>query len=193
MKTGIRRAFAKNESGAATIEFVAVFFFFISMMMFVVELTIYQFMMASLEKAAEAGVRYAVVSSPAANSVAMENNLDGDDWGDACAPTGGSCGTFTKRTCTGRTMSGCRGAQLDNIIEHMRRFNGSIERENVTVTYENTGIGFAGGPSAPLVTVSIDRVQFKTGVIAMLIGNEANGLRTLPRRAASMTGEDMAQ
>ena len=192
MKSRFARAW-RDEQGSATIEFVVVFFAFMSVMMFVIEVAIYQFSVASLEKAAEAGARYAVVSSPAATGVETENDPGGgDDFGEACSPTGGSCLPFSRRTCRGQSMTNCRGAQLDAIIAVMHRFNGSIERSNVTVRYENTGIGFAGGPTAPLVTVSISGVRIRTGILGMLIGDDANGLATLPTRAASMTGEDMA-
>jgi Flp pilus assembly protein TadG len=191
MKRRVAQALG-DEQGSSTVEFVVVFFAFISMMMFVIEVAIYQYYVASLEKAAEAGVRYAIVSAPAARNVSLQNGLDGDDWGEACAPVGGSCNTFSTRECRGSFMSTCRAAQLDEIVAAMRRYNGSIQRRNVTVTYQNTGIGFAGGPTAPLVTVSISGVRVSTGILGMLIGSDANGLRTLPRRAASMTGEDMA-
>jgi hypothetical protein len=192
MKSRFARTW-RDEQGSATIEFVVVFFAFMSVMMFVIEVAIYQFSVASLEKAAEAGARYAVVSSPAATGVETENDPGGgDDFGEACSPTGGSCLPFSRRTCRGQSMTNCRGAQLDAINAVMHRFNGSIERSNVTVRYENTGIGFAGGPTAPLVTVSISGVRIRTGILGMLIGDDANGLATLPTRAASMTGEDMA-
>ena len=191
-KRGPRHAF-QDESGATTIEFVVVFLAFISMMMFVIELTLYQFSMASLEKAAQAGVRYAVVSAPAARNVELENDPRGSARaGAACSPGSGSaCDRLTRRECRGSNMGTCRAAQLDAIVRYMRQYNGAIQRRNVTVIYDDTGIGFAGGPSTPMVTVSISGVQVNTGILGMLLGNSANGLRTLPRRAASMTGEDL--
>ena len=60
-------SFLRDGDGSTSVEFVVVFLGFIASFLFVVEVALYLFFMASLEKAAEAGVRAAVVSAPVVN------------------------------------------------------------------------------------------------------------------------------
>jgi Flp pilus assembly protein TadG len=185
------KSFAKDDNAAATIEFIVVFLAFISMMMFIVEMAIYMFFMVSLEKAAEAGVRYAALSQPVTNQpVAATNDPDDSVRGQDCSASGDGCDEFTTRRCTG---SGCNTTRMNRLLEHMQGYNATIRRQNVTVTYEDVGIGFAGGPTVPMVTVTISGIRFETGIFRLLIGNSANGLGTLPTRSASMTGEALGR
>jgi hypothetical protein len=81
----------------------------------------------------------------------------------------------------------------------MRGFNGQIEGRDVTVTYSHSGIGFAGGPAVPMVTVEVSGVPFQTGILGLLLRSQENQQTlaqlggTLPARTASMTGEDLAR
>jgi len=72
----------------------------------------------------------------------------------------------------------------------MRGFNGQIQASNVTITYVDAGIGFAGGPTVPMVTVTVTSVPYQTGILGLLL-NATGNLATLPSRSASMTGEDL--
>ncbi len=188
------RAFGSAKDGSATIEFVVVFLGFVALMTFVIELSIYQFTISSLEKAAEAGARAAAVSQPVAtNFAATIPRRNGATYGVSCSSGSDPCGNIQTRTCRGSSGSGCDIARLNRIVNVMNGYDGRIRRQNVTVTYEDVGIGFAGGPTAPMVTVTISGVRFQTGVLQLLIGDDADGLGTLPRRSATMTGEDLAQ
>ncbi len=83
----------------------------------------------------------------------------------------------------------------------MRRFNGQITADNVSITYTYTGIGLAGGPAAPMVTATISCVPFQAGILGLLLGdggggnggNGCQGVRALPPRSASMTGENFGR
>jgi hypothetical protein len=83
----------------------------------------------------------------------------------------------------------------------MRRFNGQITANNVSITYSYTGIGFAGGPAAPMVTATVSCVPFQAGILGLLLGENAGGndgdgcpgVRALPPRSASMTGENLGR
>lgn len=187
MTSAIRR-FSSNTSGATTIEFVIVFLGFIAMIFFVIETTLYQFSLASLEKAAQAGVRAAVTSPAVAAGVPARIAKDSTGvFGYKCTDAAAKCISFGTVSCTGAT---CSAAPFTRILAHMKGFNGRIAAENVTVTYSDVGIGFAGGPTVPMVTVRIDNVPYETGIFGLLLSN-ATGLAALPRRAATMTGEDL--
>lgn len=193
----IRRPFSsflRDGDGSTSVEFVVVFLGFIAIFLFVVEVTLYLFFIASLEKAAEAGVRAAVVSPPVVSGFPSTIARVGSaTYGTKCAGTG-ACAPLSTFTCTGAS---CRDTPFSRILAHMQGFNGRIRPENVTFTYSDAGIGFAGGPSVPMVTVTIRGVPFQTGILGLLLNQASDAailddLRTLPPRSASMTGEDLA-
>jgi hypothetical protein len=184
----------RSDSGSASVEFVVVFLTFILIIFFVIEVTLYMFFLASVEKAVQAGVRVAAVSRPVVN-VPLANEPDGVSFGQTCGALGETCNGFTSQ-CS----SDCNGDSFDRILDHMRGFNGRIHQENVAVHYQYAGIGFAGGPTAPIVTVTVSCVPFQTGILGLLVGNLDNQFNpggecaqlSLPPRSASMTGEDLA-
>lgn len=188
--TRFANSFVRNEDASATIEFLLVFLAFIGTMMFVIETTLYLFFMNSLEKAAEAGARAAVVSQPVTSSFTATMPPDQGIRGEDC--TDDNCRAVSTFTCIGDGGAGCNSARLDRLVRLMRHYNGAIAAENVTVVYDEVGIGFAGGPNVPMVTVRVSGVPFKTGIFGLLLETIPNGLGTLPARAATMTGEDLA-
>jgi Flp pilus assembly pilin Flp len=184
--------FLKDDRGSTAVEFVVVFMAFIGIVFFVVEVALYSFFTASLEKAAEAGVRAAVVSSPAVNSpfdstppVPLVIRTDGGRYGANCSSSRARCINFPARSCAGSTCA--NQTTFTRVLTEMRRFNGRIQPGNVTVRYVDisSGIGFAGGPTVPMVTVTVSGVPFQTGLLGLL-------QPTLPPRSASMTGEYVA-
>ncbi len=184
------RNFLSDRRGSTTVEFVVVFLGFIAVLLFVVEVTLYQFFTATLEKAANAGVRAAIVSDSLVAGLPTRNNrASGGTYGDKCSDASDPCTGYGPLTCTG---TACEAAAFTRILAHMRSFNGAIQAANVTITYQDVGIGFAGGPVAPMVTVSVSDVPYQTGVVGLLLQN-TDVLSNLPTRSASMTGEDLAQ
>lgn len=189
MSPSLLRRFSNNTSGATTIEFVVVFLGFIAMIFFVIETTLYQFSVASLEKAAQAGVRAAVTSPAVAAGVPERIAKDATGvFGYKCTDAAAKCISFGTVSCTG---AACTAAPFGRILTHMKGFNGRIAAENVTITYTDVGIGFAGGPTVPMVTVQINNVPYEAGIFALLLST-TTGVAVLPRRAATMTGEDLA-
>lgn len=200
-------SYLQDRRASASVEFVVVFLALISTIFFVVEVTLYFFFMASVEKAAEAGVR-AVVTSP--NLIVSTpvyprvNRARGPDstrlpYGAQCSAS--TCDPLPERACSGPggPEPPCNPAFFPRILAHMRGFNGQIEGADVTVTYSQSGIGFAGGPAVPMVTVDVSGVPFQTGILGLLLRSPENRetltqmAGTLPARSASMTGEDLAQ
>lgn len=195
------RRFLQASDGSTTIEFVVIFLGFIAIMFFVIEVTLYMFFLASLEKAAEAGVRRAAISNPVVNiSLVNERANNGVRYGVRC--TSSTCQSWNGRPpgC-GPNRQPCSGAAFQGILREMRRFNGRITANNVSITYNYTGIGFAGGPAAPMVTATISCVPFQAGILGLLLGDGAGGndgdgcpgVRALPPRSASVTGENLGR
>lgn len=198
--------FQKNESGAATVEFVAVFLGFVAVLMFVIETAVYLFFVGSVEKAAEAGARVAAVSWPVRGDsdllqpIRLSNN---GDYGDSCNRSGGpnacrsystvDCGRNTGRNC-GRGNNNTRAQQAFNqIVAEMRRYNANITTNNIRISYQDVGIGFAGGPRTPMVTVTVDGMRYNTGLYGLMAGSAGARQWLMPARSASMTGESLGQ
>ncbi len=180
--------FFNNERGSSSVEFVLVIFAILATVFFVLEVTLYLFFSASLNKAAQAGLRAAIVSTPVTPGLPERNQrtetgLFGIDCSDASTP----CVPFTDVSCTG---SGCTAAEFNRIYAHMNGFAGQLEPDHITISYEWVGLGFAGGPTVPLVRVTVSGVPFQTGVVGLLLTN-AGVLATLPTHSVSMTGEDL--
>ncbi|MGE0408462.1 MAG: TadE/TadG family type IV pilus assembly protein [Amphiplicatus sp.] len=190
------RRFLTREDGAATIEFVVVFLVFIAIIFFVMETALYMFFTASLEKAAQAGVRAAVVSGPLVAGLPPEivktkNGIYGRKCSEQTSGVSTHCIPFATQRCGAAPLTACLEPGFTRILDHMRGFNANIQAAYVTVVYQDIGLGFAGGPTTPMVTVTISGVPFQTGIVGLLLTN-ANVLAALPERSASMTGEDLA-
>jgi hypothetical protein len=184
------RNFGLKQDGSTTLEFVVVFIGFIAIMFFVMEVTLYLFFMASLEKAAQAGVRAAVVSRPAVFGFPSTIGASGAGAaGKSCSDPSNPCVAFDDYVCD--RGDDCHPGRFRRIVDHMRGFNGQIDEDNVTITYTDVGIGFAGGPTVPMVTVTVRGIPFQTGIAGLLLGDIGDAV--LPPRSASMTGEDLAQ
>ena len=192
-----RGAFWRADKGALTVEFVVVFLGFIATFFFVIELITYMFFMQTLEKAAQMGVRAAVVSNPVVNApgattpIPLRNSRLNTDvtFGQHCS-VASTCVSFGAHSC-GRGAAACPDAAgFTRIFTHMNSIAGQLQPENVSISYDYIGLGFAGGPVAPLVTVTIEGVPYNTGVFGLLLGN-IGILQTLPARSATMTGEDL--
>lgn len=181
-------SYLKASEGSSTIEFVVLFFVIIATVFFVIEVTLYLFFSAALNKAAQAGARAAVVSTPVAPGVPARNQrTESGVFGIACSDASAPCVPFDNVSCTG---SACTAVEFDRIFAHMQGFSGQLSPENVTISYEWTGLGFAGGPTVPLVSVTVSGVPYRTGIVGLLLTN-AGVLASLPTHAASMTGEDL--
>ena len=71
----------------------------------------------------------------------------------------------------------------------MRQIAGYVADSNITITYTNSGLGYAGDPNgsdvAPIVTVTAANVTF-TPLIFQFFGARTH----LPKESASLTLED---
>jgi hypothetical protein len=83
----------------------------------------------------------------------------------------------------------------------MRGIAGIIQTTHVTIRYDYTGLGFAGGPIVPSVTVTVQGVPYGTimttilsGFMRLATGNPSapSLLTNLPPVTATFTGEDLS-
>jgi hypothetical protein len=119
-----------------------------------------------------------------------------------------ACTAFATQTCTGGMGGDCADdpAAFDRIFTRMDAIAGVLQPGNVTIRYEYVGLGFAGGPVIPRVTVTVGRVgnagtavsynTFTASVLAALMtlatgGDDFPGLTTMPPITATFTGEDL--
>ena len=150
----------------------------------------------------------------------------GNTFGDNCSE--GACVAFPTMSCRGGTGAGsgpdCRAGAcfghpdgrtcFEVIADRIRdpaypnpAYRGlmsSIQNENITVTYSYVGLGYAGGPLVPRVTVTVADVPYPT-IITAIVNNLFSfglsffpgtppppGLTTLPPITVTLTGEDQS-
>lgn len=123
------------------------------------------------EKATQMGVRFAVVTNmvPSGLSSYSFAVTDGIAQGTA-VPTANfehaACNNVDCSDCAGSVCGsiGYDGTAFQNIVTRMSTMYPPIAPSNVTVTYKNVGLGFAGNPDGPdvstLVTVALKGLKF---------------------------------
>src|ERR1700686_3989851 len=163
MRSGAFQRWVLDEKASATVEFVAIMPFFVLIAFFILEIGVAMFRIATLEKAVQLGARLAAVSDPAVAGVPALNAKIAGNYGDQCNT--GACSTsWSPKACTG---TGCTPAAFDPIWNRMQNiFN--VPKANVTITYSDAGLGFAGGPPIPSVTVTVSGVRYDTVFAAIL-------------------------
>ena len=79
------------------------------------------------------------------------------------------------------------------MLGRMQNFISGLQAEHVTVTYTYEGLGYAGGPIIPTITVTIADVPHQTGVFGRLLGATTVDMSRLPTVSATITGEDLSE
>jgi hypothetical protein len=206
------RTFLEDERAGIALEFVALLQAFLLLFFFALEIAIAVFWTGTVEKAAQLGARFAVVSDKAVTGLPATYSLAaGHIWGDDCSA--GACGNagtgFNPRSCVGGSggdcdASNCLGAAepcFAVIVGRMRDIAPIIQPGHVSITYAYAGLGFAGGPIIPRVTVTVAGVPYDAVMTNLLAGftrlvtgdpGAASPLTNLPTIAVTFTGEDLA-
>lgn len=222
------REFVRDKGAGVTVEFVALMPTFLVLTLFVLEIAIAILWVGTAEKAVQLGARLAVVSHYAASRTYAGAAVTESTryvlasssyvYGQNCNI--GACQPFETMTCTGGAGEDCRAGACfgdpDNrtcfqvIADRIRdpdypraAYRGlmsSIQNENITITYDYVGLGYAGGPLVPRVTVTVTGVPYPTvmtsvvsNLFAFTLGGSAPpGLTTLPPITVTLTGEDQS-
>lgn len=191
--------FILDEHAVTTVEFVAIFPFFIIIVWFVLEVALALFWWQSVAEAAQLGARLAVVwdpavtGLPATNSGKNANSINGTSCSSNCSGYYSSV-SLTGSACTSNT-----------ICARMASFFGVVSQGTVTITYAScsapssgscstTDLGFVGGPIVPYVTVTISDVPFDFIGVSILpnVGCTDGGNRVVCPMSVTLTGEDLS-
>ncbi len=202
-------AFRGDRRGASAAEFVLVLPVMLLFLFGIIDAGRYAWLLNQLEKGAQAGVRYAVVTDVVPRGLNAYNpvgfvcaNGQVIETADRICPE--ALGTIS---CGGAGGTSCRcvagpcpgagtvdGASFANIVQRVSRMAPLVRPANVTVSYSGSGLGFAGDPTvtdggaplsdiSPLVTVEVSGVEFRA---LMLFGSPID----MPAVSSSLTMED---
>jgi Flp pilus assembly protein TadG len=185
-------ALIRDNRAATAAEFGIVLPLLILFLFGIIDAGRYMWTVNRAEKATQMGVRYAVVSDPAANVINTDFVNQGVAGGDP-VPTS----TFNSAVCTSTgacTVTGVGGLDTSrnataftNIVTWMQKFDPNVQASKVWVTYQNVGLGYAGDPNGPnvsaLTTVELRGLTFRPFI---LFGGSVN----LPTIKATLTLED---
>ncbi len=196
------RAFLRDQRGASSVEFVLVVPVLALFIFGVINVGWFAWKINLMEKAAQAGVRYAVATGPVASGLTTESyvgkTVNGTplQQGDVIPAAALGKVTCNSTSCTcpasGGTLSSCAhsgsGATepFGRMLTRMRVYDPAVQAANVTIEYVGSGLGYAGDPSgmeiSPLVTVRVAGGTTRlTGFLPAI---------SLPPVSASMTMED---
>lgn len=198
-----RLSFARDQRGAASVEFALLAGVLIAVTIATLELGIGYFQYNSAKQATRIGARLAVTSDPVARDLKNYTGLGGG------VISGDPMPAYSRR-CSGQTQN-CTGGQYDSTAmnalifgpdndgncaptQKLRRgmcdIQTGIQRQNVEVTYRGSGLGVAGNPAvlSPLVTVKVSGLKFDFLVVdAFLPANFTD----MPDITVSMMAEDL--
>jgi Flp pilus assembly protein TadG len=208
MKTLLR--FIRDKNGGPAAEFALVLPVALLFLFGIIDVGRFMYEYNQAEKATQMGVRYAVATDIVASglsgysfatscgvpqgspiSTAQFPGMSCVGGGTVAAPTA-TCSLSAASTCTATAIPTTASAPaIANIVNRMRLFKYDIVPTNVTVTYANSGLGYAGDPNgldvAPLVTVTVEDLVFRPITIMIF-----NATMPMPDFSYTLTMEDGA-
>jgi Flp pilus assembly protein TadG len=202
------RRLRQDERGAAMIEFTVVAVLLFAVTFGVVEFGLALFWWVMTEKATERAVRIAVVRPAVATGVPDFYDQDSTlspapRFGTACNTTPRSCATVAARDCvvqiSNRGTTCANAALAQSTFDQMRALSPLALRAGnagqVHFIYQDSGLGFVGGPYVPMVTVEVVGVTFQfiaLGPLVRLLGAAAFGDNiVMPTMRSTAVGEDL--
>jgi Flp pilus assembly protein TadG len=196
------RAFLRSTDGGTAAEFGMLVPILLSFMIGTIDVGRFLWMSNRAEKATQVGARYAVTNDVVASGLSTYDfaTTGGIPQGDPIPQSafgGADCSsTAGTVTCTCKTGATCPSLGTANttgftaIVTQMQRMYPNLTAANVKVSYEYSGLGYAGDPNgiqvSPLVTVKLSGLAF-TPMLFRFFGNSSI---TLPAYTTSLTLED---
>lgn len=193
------RRFISDTSAATAAEFALVLPLMLLFLFGIIDVGMYGWRINEAEKAAQMGVRYAVVTNVVATDLGTATYI-GDTHctpnplaaGDTiCAAALGKISCGDTGNCTGTTpYPGLtrNAAAFNNIASRVRAIAPWVKTASIKVEYSASGLGYAGDPTiaiAPVVTVKLTNLNIRP-MSGFLFGATI-GLPTIVR---SLTMED---
>lgn len=177
----LRARFLRDTEGAALIEAALVLPLLLLLLFALVDLSLYAWQLNLAHKAAQLGVRRAVVSDAVAVGPGLTPRESTTYWFDLppglrCGEAGGGeaggagpCPAFAVRCGLGRACTCPVGrcgfafslANLAPILAAMRAVLPRLEAENVEITYATNGLGYVGRPPPVPVDVTVRLVGLR--------------------------------
>ena len=204
-------AFLRNARGATAAEFALLLPVALLILLGIVDVGRYAWELNQVEKAVQAGSRYAVATRLVAQGLNSWDSYQCNgaplEKGDRiCRDALGTCssaGGAASCVCTTAPCPSDLAASNEAftaIVSRMRVFAPRLRAEDVTVRYSGSGIGYAGDPAvddddlplsdiAPVVSVAAVPRGFR---FFSLLGAEINRRDLFPTVSASLTLEDGA-
>ncbi len=163
------RQIAASNAGNTGIEFTLLLPLLILLLLGFLDAARYMWSVNRAEKATHMGVRYAITTDMVAANLSSYSFTENGLAQGVSIPTSEFVGvTCNSTSCTNKgsgPVPGYSATAFNNIVARMRLFMPEIQRENVIIEYDNSGIGYAGDPNAPdvaaLVTVQLSGLNFR--------------------------------
>lgn len=216
--------FREDTNGATFIEAAVVFPIVLLLVGGLVDLGLMLFSWASLSKATYEGARLAVVSAPVATNVKVTTAAvtSGTALGTPCSVSGGTankCVEFSIYCIPNSSTSGTCYNSSDNSVSTTHTFVNSaftkifqamtdagagakIDRQQVKISYQTTGLGFVGSKNTPVnVTVELRCMTTELIFISSFLPRQnpqgCTGISTppgivVPSFATTLPSEDLA-
>jgi hypothetical protein len=178
--------------GASAAEFALVLPLLLLLLFGVIDVGRYMWEINRAEKAAQMGVRMAVVTDLVAPVVGMSYVgqcspalTQGDVIPADCFATISCSKTSSAASCGAASAN---NAAFDRILARIQNFLPEASASNLQIIYSPSGLGYAGNPNgpdlAPLVTVQLSGLTFRP-IVALALANVG-----LPQIRSSLTFED---
>lgn len=187
----------RNEASTSA-EFALVLPILILFLLGIIDVGRYMWMLNQVEKATQMGARMAVATTMVPTDLAAKNFATslGQGLPIPVASFGGMQCTSNGTTASCSCILNCTGigttadsAAFNRVADRMKLISGVVNRTNVTIRYDNSGLGYSGDPNgsdvAPIVTVTAAGVPFRPAIFMFL-----GGRLVLPTVSASLTLED---
>ena len=197
----------RDERGAVMVEFTLVVVLLLAATFAIVEFGLALFNWHLTEKAAERAARLAVVRPAVA--VGVPDFYDRDTsisppprFGTPCNDPSAPCAAVAPQEClvqvADRSTTCANAALAQGIFDRMRALSPLALRAGgagqVAFVYEDSGLGFLGGPYVPTVTVEVRNVPFQflaLGPLVGLLGGTFTDTITMPAMRTTAVGEDL--
>lgn len=204
LRPDLRRFLSRDDAGGATVEFVIIFPVLIFLVGFIFLLAVDFFWMLTSQKAVERGAREAITRLPVAGALIDQGRVInygsnvGASPGVPCQP-GGFCTTVNTYSCRGGAhltadataeCDATRFNEIYNVVLNLAP--NTILPEDLTITYQDSGLGRATESYIPLVTVELQQARILSS-FKWIDSFFSVGSPTQPTVAAALVGESMGQ